>query len=64
MGDIPVETIVSDYKKVDGISLPFKSVQKALGSEFTVTLEKVEHNAKLPDNRFDLPDDIKQLIKK
>ena len=64
MGDIPVETIVSDYKKVDGISLPFKSVQKTLGTEFNITLEKVEHNVKLPDNRFDLPDDIKQLIKK
>jgi hypothetical protein len=61
MGDIPAESVFSDYRKVDGITMPFKTVQKALSQEIIVTLEKVEHDVKLPANKFDLPEDIKKL---
>jgi outer membrane lipoprotein-sorting protein len=63
-GDIQIESIFSDFKKVDGITMPFKTKQSALGTEFTVTIDKVEHNVQIPDNRFDLPDDIKKLVGK
>jgi zinc protease len=64
MGDVPVESLVSDYKKVDGILLPHKVQQKMLVQEMVVTLEKVEFNAKLPKDRFDVPDEIKKLVDK
>ena len=64
MGNITVESILSDYKKVDGIFIPHKVRQKMAGQEIAIVLEKIEQNVKLPDNRFDLPEDIKKLADK
>jgi hypothetical protein len=64
MGDITVEATQSDYKKVDGLLIPHKLNQKAAGQDIVIVIEKVEQNVKLPDNRFDLPDDIKKLAEK
>jgi len=64
MGEVTVEAFPSDYKKVDGILIPHKLQQKAAGQEIVIVFDKVEQNAKIPDNRFDLPDDIKKLADK
>jgi Protein of unknown function (DUF620) len=64
MGDIPVDALIGDYKKVDGVLLPFKVRQKILTNEITITLDKIEHNVKLPENRFDLPNEVKKLAEK
>jgi hypothetical protein len=64
MGDLPYETLVSDYKKVDDVLIPFKTRQKIANSEVIITLDKVEHNVTLPDNRFDLPEEVKKLADK
>jgi hypothetical protein len=61
MGDIEVESVVSDYRKVDGLTIPFKTIQKAASQEIVITLDKVEHDVNLPPNRFELPPDIKKL---
>jgi hypothetical protein len=63
-GNLTVENLLSDYKKVDGLLIPFKTRQKVLTQEIVITLDKVEHNVKLPENRFDLPDEIKKLAEK
>jgi hypothetical protein len=63
-GDVNAESIFSDYRKVDGVMLPFKTRQTVVSTEIVVTLDKVEHNVELPANRFDLPDEIKKLIGK
>jgi hypothetical protein len=63
-GKLPAESSIGDYKKVDGLLIPFKVRQKVLTQEILIQLDKVEHNVKLPDNRFDLPDEIKKLAEK
>lgn len=63
MGEIPMINLISDYRVVDGIKLPFKSAQQIMGMEQVLTIEKVEQNAKLAPDAFTLPDDIKALVK-
>lgn len=64
MGEIPAEIMVSDYKDVGAIRVPHKLLQKGLGQEFLIVIEKVQHNAEIPKDRFDLPDDVKALVEK
>ncbi|MBN2446489.1 MAG: hypothetical protein JXO22_07185 [Phycisphaerae bacterium] len=64
MGDIEVETHLSDYRKVDGIMMPFKITQTAGPQQITIEVQKIEHNVKIPEGQFDLPDDIKALVEK
>jgi zinc protease len=64
MGEVKTETSVSDYRKVDGLLMPFKLRQKVLTQEMVIAFDKVEQNVKLPANRFDLPEDIKKLVDK
>lgn len=61
MGDIPAESSVSDYRKVEGVLMPFQVKQKVLGQEFTVTVQSVKNNVEIPKERFALPDDVKAL---
>ena len=63
-GTIPVETMLSDYRPVDGVLLAHKSVIKTIGPERVATIEKYEHNVNLPADRFAPPAEIKALIKK
>jgi hypothetical protein len=64
MGDLPTEALQSDYKKVDGILLPHKLHQKALGQQIVISIDKVQHNIEMAAGRFDLPEDIKKLAEK
>lgn len=43
-----------------------KQVTKQCGTtrEIQVVIDKIEHNVALPATRFDLPDDVKDLLKK
>ena len=61
MGEIPAETMVADYRKVDGVLLPFVIKQKVLGQEFSVTVQSVKNNVEIPKDRFALPEDVKAL---
>ena len=63
MGDFPVESMVSDYRKEGEILMAHRVMQKAAMGEITVVLESVKYNAEIPKNRFDLPEDIKPLVK-
>jgi hypothetical protein len=63
MGNIPVETYADDYRKVDGLLLAHKGVVSMVGTERVITMD-FEHNVELPDDLFDLPDDIKALLEK
>jgi hypothetical protein len=64
LGEIPTEVTVSDYKKVDGLLIPHTMRQKALTQVILITFDKIEHNAKLPEDRFAIPEDIKKLADK
>jgi outer membrane lipoprotein-sorting protein len=64
MGKIDAVTTVSDYREVDGIKIPFSTTQTAAGQQFTVTIEKVEHNVPIPPEKFDPPAEVKKLMEK
>jgi hypothetical protein len=63
-GNIPVETTISDYKAVDGIMLPHKTVVKTIGPERIITVEKIDQNVVLPADRFALPAELRTLVEK
>lgn len=64
MGQITSETLYKDYKKVDGVLMPFAMRQNVLGQVINITVTKAEANAEIAKNRFDLPDDVKKLAEK
>jgi len=64
MGEFEVEMLAADYRKEGGILTPHKMTQKVIGQEFTVTINEVNYNVEIPKSRFELPEDIKALLKK
>ena len=61
-GTIPVEVLLKDYKRVDGILISHKMHTKVLNQERVMTIDSVKHNQDLKD-RFTLPEEIKALVK-
>lgn len=64
MGDFEAEFSFSDFRKVDGIKMPYKAVMAVLGQKRVFTTKSVKHNVNMPKDRFDLPDEIKKLVEK
>jgi hypothetical protein len=64
MGEIPTETILSDYKEDGGLRQPHKQQHKVAGMDFLITLDHVDYNVDIPENTFDLPADMKALAPK
>ena len=64
MGDIPVEMTLGDYREVDGIQTPFLMTQSAMGQNMALHIEKVTYNAEIPPGKFDLPQDVKDIVAK
>lgn len=63
-GDVPTETLVSDYRKVGDFLVAYKSVQKVMGMEQVMTMTNIEQNAAIPDSIFAIPADIQALMEK
>lgn len=65
---MPIDEIISDYKRVDGLLIPHrrKQIMKQCGTtrEILFVTDKIEHNVELPASRFDLPDEIRDAVKK
>lgn len=64
MGEISVESAFDDYRKEGDILMAHKLTNKAMGQQFSITIDKVEYNADIPASKFDLPDEIQALLKK
>ena len=64
MGEIAAETDVADYRKEGDFLMPHKVTQKVAGQELLMTLDTVKYNGEIEKGRFDLPDEIKALVKK
>ncbi len=62
MGEMKVENLIGDYKEVDGIMLPHRTVEKVLTLETEVIITSYRHNADLPGDRFALPKKIQVLV--
>jgi len=64
MGTVKAQMFPGDYEKFDGILVP-KSVKIiVMGMERTATMTSIEHNVKLPEDRFALPPEIQALLDK
>jgi outer membrane lipoprotein-sorting protein len=55
MGPIEQTLVLSDFREVDGITIPFKFVGSSAVQTFTVVVTKVEHNVKVDPARFVKP---------
>lgn len=64
MGEATLEQRHKDYKDVGGIKIAHRVEQKIGPQEMTVLIDKVEYDAEIPANRFDLPPEIKELAAK
>jgi hypothetical protein len=64
MGEITVDAFPSDYKKVDGILLPFTATQKVLTQQIVVKINEVKHNVDLPADIFKRPAALPEPDKK
>ena len=64
MGNIPVESFPSDYRKVGDVLQSYKSTVKVMGQERVMTMTSVEYNASIPDSVFAVPADVQALLEK
>ena len=64
MGEVPVTTVVDDYRKEGDILMPHKLRQTAAGQTFEITIDSVQFNPEFPKDRFDPPAEVKALLKK
>ena len=64
LGEIPAEASMGDYRMVDGIQTPFTLTEKAMSQVMVMRFDKVQYNAPIPPDRFDLPPLVKALLDK
>lgn len=60
MGPIDVVTITTDWKDVDGLKFPARTLQRVRGTEQVIAVDKIELNNVDP-SVFDLPEEIKKI---
>ncbi len=64
MGEIPVETLMSDYRDFSGVLEPATLKQKFAGQELLLRINDIKVNTGIPADRFALPADIQALVEK
>lgn len=64
MGKMAMEMLLSDYTDTGGVKVASKMIQRVMGQDVVVTFEEIKHNVEIPDEKFELPEDVKALIKK
>jgi hypothetical protein len=63
MGEIPFQTLIGDYRKEGALLMPHKVTQTFVGQKMEITIESTQLNADIPKDRFDIPAEVKALIK-
>jgi zinc protease len=63
MGSIPLDSYLSDYKKIGDILIPHKTIVKFMGQDQVMTLDSMAYNVEISPDLFKVPEDIKALIK-
>lgn len=56
------EVLLSDYKVVEGITLPHKQTVMAPQGEVEMVVDSIKINSELPADTFALPEDVQDLI--
>ncbi|MCP5054758.1 MAG: outer membrane lipoprotein-sorting protein [bacterium] len=64
MGTMKIEINPTDYRKVDGILITHKMTMKYMQMELSMTMDSIQHNVEIPNNRFQLPKEIQALVDK
>jgi zinc protease len=64
MGEISSESVFSDYRKEGDLLVAHKAKLSAAGQEIVMTIDKVQQNAEIPKDKFEMPAEIKALMKK
>lgn len=55
MGNMPIRTTLSDFREINGVQIPFKSVSDMGVVESEQVTEKYEVNVKIDDKKFEPP---------
>jgi hypothetical protein len=63
MGSIPTIVVVDEYKAFDGVLMPAKVRQRAMGVEWVLTTTSVEHDTVSPE-AFSPPPEVAALVRK
>lgn len=61
MGKIPVKTVLSEYREIDGIRLAVRSEATQMGQKMVSTFSEIVLN-KATDADFDMPAEVKALL--
>lgn len=61
-GEVKVEVYPSDFKEVDGISVPFKQVTSMEQGELTMEVDSIKFNEEISASKFKLPTSIQKLV--
>ena len=62
-GDISFDTVFENYTETDGVVSAGKITQKVGPQTVIITKHSVEYNVQIPEDRFDLPQQIQALLK-
>jgi outer membrane lipoprotein-sorting protein len=63
MGELEVVSDIEGYKKFGDLTYATKVRQSVLGQNIEMRVTDVEHNVDVPDDRFALPREVKDLLK-
>lgn len=64
MGRLTVDIYSSDFREVDGVLMAFNNRQVLMGmQEMVIVSDTVEFDVDIPAGTFDLPEDVKALVK-
>ncbi|MGH9865545.1 MAG: c-type cytochrome, partial [Candidatus Acidiferrales bacterium] len=54
-GSLPIEADYSDYRDVDGVKVPYKTVWSTTGQSSTYTVKDIKDNVPVDDSKFESP---------
>jgi hypothetical protein len=64
MGEIQSDSTFSDYRKEGDVLMAHKVVSHVATMELVMTLDSVQANVDIPKEKFDVPEEVKALLKK
>ncbi len=63
MGDVRMDSYVSDYRPEGGLLLAHKVTQKVMGREIVLTINSIQNNGEIDPAIFEVPAEVKALMK-
>ena len=62
-GTFKLEAYSEEYQKINNILVPYKTVIFIMGQKYSALIvEKIELNIEMPENIFDIPEEIKAIM--